>query len=80
MTTGMRKQRTEYSSPLDALVAITKRLSLFESQRSMSSEEFFDRYSKGQLPDEADLIDWVNDYRHYLALKAALEKQLRHAA
>jgi len=76
----MRKQRTEYSSPLDALVAITKRLSLFENQRSMSSEEFFDRYSKGQLPDATDLIDWANDYRHYLALRATLEEQLRHAA
>jgi len=32
------------------------------------------------MSDEADLIDWANDYRHYLAIKAALEEQLRHAA
>jgi len=76
----MRKQRTEYSSPLDALVAISKRLSLFENQHSMSSEEFFNCYSKGQLPDAANLIDWANDYRHYLALRAELEEQFRHAA
>jgi len=76
----MRKQRTAYSSSLDALVVITKRLSLFENQRSMSSEEFFDRYSKGQLSDAADMIDWANDYRHYLALRAALEERLRRAA
>jgi len=80
MATGMRKQQTEYSSSLDALVAITKRLTRFENQRSMSSEEFFDRYRQGQMPDEADLIDWANDYRHYLAIRAALEEQLRHAA
>jgi len=76
----MRKQQTEYSSPLDALVAITKRLTRFENQRSVSSEEFFDRYSKGQMPDEADLIDWANDYRHYQAIKTALEERLRRAA
>jgi len=46
----------------------------------MSSEEFFDPYSKGQLPDAASLIDWANDYRHNLVLRAELEEQLRHTA
>ena len=39
----MRKQTIEYTSPLDALVAVTKRLSTYESQQQMDSEEFFDR-------------------------------------
>ena len=46
----------------------------------MSSEEFFDRYNRGKLDDDAEFIDWANDYRHYLALRAALEAQLHHAA
>lgn len=75
----MHKQRTKYSSPLDALVAITKRLSLFENQHAMSSEGFFNRYSRGRLPDAVELIDWANDYHHYLALRAALEERFHHA-
>lgn len=37
----MKKQRIEYDSPVDALVAIAKRLSIFETRYRMASEEFF---------------------------------------
>ena len=40
----MRKQRIEYSSPLDALIAVTKRLSIYENKYQWDSEDFFDRY------------------------------------
>jgi len=76
----MRKQRIEYDTPLDALVAVTKRLSGYEAQQGMTSEEFFDRYSKGLLGDDAVLVDWANDYRHYLAIHSELEQKLRDAA
>ncbi|MFP4099544.1 antitoxin TumA [Coleofasciculus sp.] len=49
----MQKERVQYTSPLDALIAVAKRLSLYENQQNMKSEDFFDRYSKGQLSDEA---------------------------
>ena len=76
----MRKQRIEYSSPLDALIAVTKRLSLYENKYQWDSEVFFDRYSKGILADEADFIEWSNDYRHYLALRLELDNSLAHVA
>ena len=68
----MRKQTIQYTSPIDALVAVTKRLSIYESQQRMDSEDFFDRYSRGQgsrgqVSDDAVFVDWANDYRHYLA-------------
>jgi hypothetical protein len=47
----MRKQRIEYDSSIDALVAIAKRLSMNEDRHRMASEDFFDKYSKGQLDD-----------------------------
>ena len=37
----MRKQTIQYTSPLDALVAVAKRLSIYENQQKMDSEEFF---------------------------------------
>jgi len=37
----MRKQTIEYTSPLDTLVAVTKRPSIYENQQKMDSEEFF---------------------------------------
>lgn len=76
----MRKQTIQYTSPLDALVAVAKRLSLYEDQQQMDSEEFFNQYSQGKLGDEARFIEWANDYRHYLALRQELEERLTHAA
>ena len=76
----MRKQRVFYTSPLDALVAVSKRFSLYENQQHMDSEAFIDRYRKGQLVDDATFVEWSNDYQHYLALRQQLERVLRAAA
>ena len=76
----MRKQRVEYDAPLDALVAVAKRLSIYEDRYRLSSEEFFDRFSKGQMEDSADFVEWANDYRHYMAIRLEMERQLRHVA
>ena len=76
----MRKQRIEYDSPVDALVAIAKRLSIFEARYRTASEEFFDKFSKGQSEDSADFVEWANDYQHYLAIRREIEGHLQHAA
>ncbi len=71
----MQKLQIVYTLPLDALIAVTKRLSLSESQQGLTSEEFLDRYNKGQLPDDECCIEWANDYRHLLGLRQELEKR-----
>jgi hypothetical protein len=37
----MRKQIIEYTSPLDALVALAKQLSIYETQYQIDSADFF---------------------------------------
>lgn len=76
----MRKERIQYSSSVDALVAVAKRLSLYENRYRMTSEEFFSRYEKGRMEDSIDFVEWGNDYQHYLAIRVEIEKQLRHVA
>ena len=49
----MKKQIIQYTSPIDALIAVTKRLSTYENEQQMDSEEFFYQYSRGQLYDDA---------------------------
>ncbi len=76
----MRKQTMQYTAPLDALVAVAKRLSLYENQQHMDAETFFDQYSRGQLSDETLFVEWANDYRHYLELRRDLEPRLQDVA
>ena len=72
----MRKQRIEYGSPVDALVAIAKRLSEFENRYKMASEDFFDNFCKGKTDDSADFISWSNDYQHYMAIRFDIERHI----
>jgi len=76
----MRKQTIQYSSPLDALIEVAKRLSILEQQHNMDSEEFFYQYSLGLLSDDAVFVEWANDYRHYLYLHQELDKKLKNVA
>lgn len=76
----MRKQTIQYTSSLDALVAIAKRLSVYENQQKMDSEDFFYQYNQGTLPDDVLFIEWANDYRHYLVLRQEIEQRLNYAA
>ena len=76
----MRKQTIEYDSRVDALVAVSKRLSRYEIRYGMESEEFFNRYNSRQMADEIDCVEWANDYRHYLAIRGEVEKRVRDVA
>ena len=76
----MRKHRDEYDSPLDALITLAKRLSVHENRYQMSSEDFFDKFSKGQLEDSIEFVEWSNDYQHYMTIKVDIESHLQNVA
>lgn len=76
----MQKQTTIYYSRVDAIIALAKRLHLYEKRYQLSSEDFFNQFHKGQIEDEIDFVEWANDYQNLLALKAEIEERLSYAA
>lgn len=76
----MQKQIIEYTSPLDALVALAKQLNTYETRYQMDSAEFFTKYSQGEISDDEVFVEWSGDYRHYLALHQELENKLKNVA
>jgi hypothetical protein len=76
----VRKQTIQYDSPLDALIAVAKRLARYEAEAGIESEEFFARYTRGEAGDDARALEWANDYRHFLAIRAELDARLHEAA
>jgi len=76
----MAKETIEFQTPVEALVHISKRLAAFETKNKMSSEEFYDKFCKGQTDDSIDNIEWANNYRHYIEIKNDVEQQLKRAA
>ncbi len=76
----MRKQIVEYTSPLDALIALAKQLKIYEIQYEMDSSEFFAKYSQGETTDDEDFVEWAGNYQHYLVLHQELEDRLQNVA
>jgi len=76
----MQKHQIVYDSPIDTIVALAKRLSLYEESYGLSSEDFYDRFSKGLMEDSLDFVEWSNDYQNFLVLRFELEERLSHAA
>ncbi|MDZ8184638.1 MAG: hypothetical protein RMX96_07295 [Nostoc sp. ChiSLP02] len=76
----MRKQIIEYTSPLDALIALTRQLNTYEIKYQMTSEEFFAKYSQGETSDDEVFIEWAANYQHYLALHQDIKNKLTDVA
>jgi len=72
----MRKQIIEYTSPLDALIALAKQLHTYEIKYQVDSAEFFAQYQQGKTDDDDEAIDWAGNYRHYIALQEIKYRQL----
>jgi hypothetical protein len=77
---AMRKQIVEYTSPLDALIALARQLKTYELQYHMDSAEFFTQYSQGNTADDEDFVEWAGTYQHYLSLHQDLERRLQDVA
>lgn len=76
----MRKTRITYATPIEALIALAKRLSAREQAHGFSSDIFLERYQEGELEDSAEFFEWASDYKDFIELKSRLEKRLHHAA
>jgi hypothetical protein len=69
---AMRKTRITYATPIDALIALAKRLSAREQAHGFSSDIFLERYQKGELEDSAEFFEWASDYKDFIEMKSNL--------
>ena len=76
----MQKQTIKYVSDVDALIAITKRLSSYETRYNIASEDFFNKYKRGETEDSAEFVEWSNDYRHFIEIRQKIERRLQNVA
>ncbi len=55
------------------LAVLKQDLSALEKQYAMPSDEFFQRYTAGDLGDDADFVEWNALYKMYSRLRARLD-------
>ncbi len=64
---------TETEQALAERRDLEARLSAYEGQFNLSSEEFYRRFRTGELGDEIDLVEWSVFYEMYQAILERLE-------
>jgi hypothetical protein len=68
------------SNPVDELLTLAKELQEYERQHEMTSQEFFERYQRGELGDDVEFIEWAGTYRIFQRLKHRVETALMRVA
>ena len=79
-TQPIPKRTIRYESPLDALIAVSKRLGLYENIHNIESKEFFRRFNEGKMPDTVEFVEWASDYQDYLYLLRIVTDKMRCGA
>jgi hypothetical protein len=74
------REAIESTSPVDALIATTRRLKEYEQKYSMTTEEFYARFMSGELGDAKDFIGWAGMFEAFTRLKRRLEVALMSVA
>lgn len=63
----------EEPSPLEDFIQLVRDLTQFELQYKLGSEEFFDRFQRGEMGDRIEFMRWANKYEIYQEMKANME-------
>ncbi|MDO8616481.1 MAG: hypothetical protein Q7T33_12220 [Dehalococcoidia bacterium] len=56
------KQRTKYNLRRVSYADILEDLKDFEEKFGMSSKEFYEKFSRGEMGDDQDVIEWAGLY------------------
>ena len=76
----MKKVTVTYSTPIDALIDVAKRMGGCENRYGMKSERFFGKYQVGEMPCENDFMDWAVACRDLRYLRNAVAEKVEDVA
>lgn len=74
------RKAMENASPVDALIATTRRLKEYEQKYGMTTEEFYAQFMSGELGDAKEFIGWAGTFEVFTRLKRRLEVSLMSVA
>jgi hypothetical protein len=67
-------QEARYATaPIDDFVQLIRELTLLEQKHGLSSADFYERYQRGAMGDEMELMRWATKFEIYEEMKADLD-------
>ncbi len=64
------------SSPIDDFVQLVRDLTLLEQKHGLSSSDFYQRYQRGEMGDEIEIMRWASKVEIYEEMKQDLDNTL----
>ena len=61
------------SAPIDDLIQLVRDLTLLEQKHGLSSAEFYQRYQRGEMGDEMEIMRWASKFEIYEEMKEDLD-------
>ena len=61
------------SPSIDDFVQLVRELTLLEQRHGLSSPEFYERYQRGEMGDEMEIMRWATKFEIYEEIKEDLD-------
>jgi hypothetical protein len=61
------------TAPIDDFVQLVRDLTLLEQKYGLGSAEFYERYQRGEMGDEMELMRWATKFEIYKEMKDDLD-------
>ena len=61
------------SAPMDDFVQLVRDLTLLEQKHGLGSPEFYERYQRGEMGDEMEMMRWASKFEIYEEMKEDLD-------
>ncbi len=68
------------SNPVDELLELAERLREYEQRYGMSSPDFYERYQRGEMGDEREIMRWAMLYGAFIEHRSRVEAALMREA
>jgi hypothetical protein len=68
------------SNPVDELLELAERLREYEQRYGMSSSDFYERYQRGEMGDEREIMRWAILYGAFIEHRSRVEAALTREA
>jgi len=68
------------SNPIDELLELAEQLREYERRYAMSSADFYEKYQRGEMGDEREIMHWAMLYGAFIEHKSHVEAALMREA
>ncbi len=72
------REAAHTTTSLDDLIELTRELAQMEIKYRMPSDEFYQKFRKGEMGDSMEIMEWATSFEMHKGLKLGLESIVKN--